>query len=73
MRTNTSSLGVGLINGGTRDWRLGWQLTPAMPDGSAFEVMRSTKPGTFRVLLDPFAALVIVLYAVYTVIAWVGL
>ena len=38
MRTNTSSLGVGLINGGTRDWRLGWRLTPAVPGDSAFEV-----------------------------------
>ena len=35
--------------------------------GHAFD-----EPDTFRVLLDPFAALVIVLYAVYTVIAWVG-
>ena len=38
MRTNTSSLCVGLINGGARDWRLGWRLTSAVPGDSAFEV-----------------------------------
>ena len=36
--------------------------------GHAFD-----EPDAFRGLLDAFAALVIVLYAVYTVIAWVGL
>ena len=36
--------------------------------GHAFD-----EPDAFRGLLDLFVALVIVLYAVYTVIAWVGL
>ena len=33
-----TALGLGLADGGTRDWRLGWRLTPAVPGDSAFEV-----------------------------------
>ena len=32
------STGFGLADGGARDWRIGWRLTPAAPGGSGFEV-----------------------------------
>ena len=35
--TATPNAGLTLTEGG-RDWRLGWRLTPAWPDGSGFEV-----------------------------------
>ena len=36
--TGTPNAGLGLADGGARDWRLGWRLTPAVPGDSAFEV-----------------------------------
>ena len=36
--TGTPNLGLGLADGGARDWRIGWRLTAAVPDGSAFAV-----------------------------------
>ena len=35
--TGAPNAGVALTESG-RDWRLGWRLTPAWPDGSGFEV-----------------------------------
>ena len=36
--TGTPNLGLGLADGGARDWRLGWRLTPAVPGDSGFEL-----------------------------------
>ena len=36
--TGTPNLGLGLADGGTRDWRLGWRLTSAVPGDSGFEL-----------------------------------
>ena len=40
--TGTPNLGFGLSDGGTRDWRLGWRLTSAMPRDPGFEVNLDT-------------------------------
>ena len=34
----TPNVGFGMSDGGARDWRLGWRLTPAASDGAGFEV-----------------------------------
>ena len=36
--TGTPNVGYGLSDGGTRDYRLGWRLTPAASGGTGFEV-----------------------------------
>ena len=36
--TGTPNVGFGLGDGGQRDWRIGWRLTPAVPDDSGFEL-----------------------------------
>ncbi len=36
--TGTPNVGFGLSEGGARDWRVGWRLTPAVRDGPGFEV-----------------------------------
>ena len=36
--TGTPNVGLGLADGGARDWRVGWRLTPAVPGDSAFEI-----------------------------------
>ena len=36
--TGTPNVGFGLSDGGARDWRLGWRLTPAVPGDVGFEV-----------------------------------
>ncbi|MCY4141082.1 MAG: fibronectin type III domain-containing protein [Rhodobacteraceae bacterium] len=36
--TGTPNLGFALSDGGARDWRVGWRLTPAVPGDSGFEV-----------------------------------
>ena len=36
--TGTPNLGFGASGGGSRDWRLGWRLTSAVPRDSGFEV-----------------------------------
>ena len=36
--TGTPNLGLGLWDGGARDWRVGWRLTPAAPRVGGFEV-----------------------------------
>ncbi len=33
----TPNLGYGMSDGGARDWRIGWRLTPAGPGGAGFE------------------------------------
>ena len=36
--TGTPNVGLGLADGGARDWRIGWRLTSAVPDDSGFEL-----------------------------------
>ena len=36
--TGTPNAGLGLADGGARDWRIGWRLTSAVPGDSSFEV-----------------------------------
>ena len=36
--TGTPNVGFGMADGGARDFRLGWRLTPALAGGSGFEV-----------------------------------
>ena len=36
--TSTPNVGVGMSDGGARDWRIGWRLTSAVPDDSGFEL-----------------------------------
>ena len=36
--TGTPNLGFGMSDGGARDYRIGWLLTPASEDGPGFEV-----------------------------------
>ena len=35
---DTPNLGFGMSDGGTRDYCIGWRLTPAVEDGPGFEV-----------------------------------
>ena len=36
--TGTPNVGLGLADGGARDWRLGWRLTSAVPSAPDFEL-----------------------------------